>query len=123
MMLLLLSCDKEGDEMNLSGVWVHTETKTDTIDFNTTMFSSRKTFELRRGKEIRNGYELPREGSGFYTYEIKGDTIYLRDMISSIGGALPFYFKMNPDKKSFDIESFAPFTGGLMHNEFKRIKK
>ncbi|MEA5127089.1 MAG: hypothetical protein VB074_02800 [Proteiniphilum sp.] len=123
--LLQFSCSKENDEIDsksLKGVWVHTDTKTDTIDFSTRMFVSGKTFELKRGKEIRNGYELPKTGSGFYTYEIKGDSIYLRDVISSSGGSLPFYFKIDPDKKSFEIESFAPFTGGLMVNRFRKIK-
>lgn len=123
--LLQFSCNKENDELNskyLNGVWVHTDTKTDTIDFNTKMFTSEKTFELRRGKEIRNGYEVPKIGSGFYRYEIKGDSIYLRNMISSYGGSLPFYFKMDSDRKSFNTASFAPFTGGLMVNKFKRIR-
>lgn len=122
--LLLFSCSKENnDELNtkyLNGVWVHTDTKTDTIDFNTRMFTSKKTFELRRGKEKRNGYELPKIGSGIYTYEITGDSIYLRDIISSYGGSLPYYFKMDPNRRSFEIASFAPFTGGLMMNKFKR---
>lgn len=122
--LLQFSCSKENDEIDsksLKGMWVHTGTKTDTIDFNSKMFTSGKTFELKRGKEIWNGYELPKTGSGFYTYEIKTDSIYLRDMISSAGGSL-FYFKLDPDKKSFEIASFAPFTGGLMVNKFRKIK-
>lgn len=122
--LLLFSCNKEDNEAisrSLHGVWVHTDTKTDTMDFNTRMFTSEKTFELRRGKEIRDGKELPKTGSGFYLYEIKGDSIYLRNLLSSYGGALPFYFKIDEDGRSFDIESFAPFTGGLMVNKFKRI--
>lgn len=124
--LLLFSCSKENDELNsknLNGVWVHTDTKTDTIDFNIMMFTSKKTFELRRGKEIRNGHELPKIGSSIYIYEIKGDSIYLQDIVSSYGGSLPYYFKMDPDRKSFRIASFAPFTGGLMINKFERIKR
>ncbi|WP_298649746.1 hypothetical protein [uncultured Proteiniphilum sp.] len=122
--LLQFSCNKENDELkSLNGVWVHTDTKTDTIDFNTKMFTSKRTFELKRGKEIRDDHELPKMGSGFYLYEIKGDSIYLRDIISSYGGALSYYFKMDPDRRSFEIASFAPFTGGLMVNEFKRIDK
>lgn len=121
--LVQFSCSKDDvlDSESLRGLWVHTETKTDTIDFNTKTFTSKKTFELKRGKEMHNDYELPKTGSGLYTYEIEGDSIYLQNVMSSLGADSPYYFKLSPDNESFKIASFAPFTGGLMVNEFKRI--
>ncbi len=124
--LLQFSCNKEDDDLNskyLKGVWVHTDTKADTIDFSNRMFMSEKTFEVKRGKEIRNGYEFSKAGSGIYTYTIKGDSIYLRDLASSYGGFFPYYFRIDPDRKSFDIGSFAPFTEGSVINKFRKIEK
>lgn len=124
MIFFPFSCNKTEDALNnefLRGVWVHTETKTDTIDFNIDF--SDKTFKLNRGKEVRNGYVLPKIGSDFYTYEVKGDSIYLQAMLSSCFCRYPFYFKLNPDKRSFQIGNFAPFTGGLIMNEFRKVNE
>lgn len=127
LVLLLFACHQTDDELNssmLKGVWVHTDTQTDTIDFDfgSHLPSLENSFILKRGKEIRDGYILPKWGSDIYTYRIQKDSIYLHAMLSSTWGSKPFYFKMNRDKQSFQIGSFAPFTGGLMVNTFKRIK-
>lgn len=120
-----LACNKAEEEFNnevLKGIWIHTETKTDTMDFNIGLFASENAFELKRGKEVRNGYTLSKIGSDIYRYKLKGDSIYLNGMLSSYAGYFQYYFKMSDDNKSFKIGSFAPFTGGLMVNEFRRIE-
>lgn len=121
--LLQISCDREYEDLNslLNGVWIHAETKTDTMDFTPKFLVSEKTFELKRGKEVQEGEELPKIGSGSYVYEIRRDAIYIRYLLSSSTELKPWYFKIYPDRKSFDIGNFTPFDGESEVNKFIRI--
>lgn len=51
-----------------SGLWVELIHKKDTIEFKD--MESDKILILRRGSEIRNGYLLPKYGSGIYRYKL-----------------------------------------------------
>lgn len=122
--LFQLSCDRVCEQCSdapVVGVWVHTETKTDTMDFNIHIVEFENTFELRREKEVRDGHFRPGHGQGPYWYRIEGDSIYLKWWASSYSGSFAYYFKMEEDGNSFLIGNFAPF-GGLLVNRFERIK-
>ena len=103
----------------MKGVWVHTENKMDTMDFN---ISPENTFILKRAWEVRDERFVPGYGQGHYWYRIEGDSIYLKWWLSSYSGSFAYYFKMEEDGNSFLIGNFAPF-GGLLVNEFRRIKE
>jgi hypothetical protein len=81
--LILFSCEKhEITVSGLKGTWVEVDTKTDTIIFNGDNTSG--LFILLKGYEIRNGYVLPKMGSGIFMYELHKDSIAITDGFSSI---------------------------------------
>lgn len=94
-LLFTIGCTKDKDSnSNLLGTWIESELKTDTIKFdNQTDF-----LWLSRGKELSNGYCLPKIGSGPYIYEIKNDSIYLNSFFSSLAILRPYYFNTCEDK-------------------------
>ncbi|HEY0056339.1 MAG TPA: hypothetical protein VGB63_13370 [Pedobacter sp.] len=50
--------------------------------------------ELNRGKELINGFILPKAASGLYTYSVFSDSIKLHNMISSDSRTYNYYFKV-----------------------------
>lgn len=107
----------------LTGVWVHETTRTDTIDFDEfPTMSGEAAFVLKRGTEVRNGLTLPKYGSDIYQFEVKGDSMYLHPTMSSNSRAIPCYFKMSANGRSFRIGAFVPFVEGQTIHTFKKIK-
>ena len=107
----------------LTGVWVHETTGTDTIDFDESpSMAGEATFVLKRGTEVRNGLTLPKYGSDIYQFEVKGDSMYLHPTLSSNSRAIPCYFKLSADGRSFRIGAFVPFVEGQTIHTFKKIK-
>lgn len=126
MALLGVSCaEVEMDKSDnlLNGVWVNSVTKTDTLDFSVRPSFSKATnlFQLKRGTEVRKGQTMPKIGNGYYEYIIAGEKILLKGVLIDIHSDKEYVFKLNPDSKSLQIGSFAPFEGGLSKNEFIRI--
>ena len=66
---------------SLEGVWVDTRIETDTLIFDSGI--SDKHFLFRRGKEMRNGYLLPKPGASIYEFKIKPEIISLYNTLSS----------------------------------------
>ena len=82
---------------DLNGKWVDINTKTDTLTFG--LFERQAFMILRRGKEIRKGFLLPKQGAGFYDYKLSTpDKISLRWMFSSTASFNDYYFEQTGDK-------------------------
>jgi len=113
--IMLESCQKDNTSFSdpstlpkgLSGSWVETSTKSDTIIFN----SDKDTglLILHRGYEIRNGYRLPIIGSDGYKYEILTDSIRLMGGLSSTFFDETFYFKYNEANLTINIGKFSQY--------------
>jgi hypothetical protein len=89
---LTLSCCTSDNISPLSGRWVDINTKTDTLTFGSV--GGQEHMVLGRGKEVRDGFSLPKYGSGPYQYELlQGDTISLRWSLSSNSNFHTYYFK------------------------------
>ena len=86
----LISCKKDNVEtMKLDGGWIENSHRTDTLVFDT----QDSIFNLNRGKELINGYLLPKDLSGPYFYEISGDSI-TEWSASSVGVGKNYYFNL-----------------------------
>ena len=113
--IMLVSCQKDNTSFpdpstlpkGLSGSWVETSTKSDTIIFN----SDKETgmLVLHRGYEIRNGYRLPVIGSDMYSYKILTDSIRLTGGLSSVFFDKTFYFKYDEANLTINIGKFSQY--------------
>lgn len=109
LMFLVFSCTKDNIPTfsDLNGKWVDINTKTDTLIFK--MIGDSEMMFLERGKETRNGFLLPKYGSGHYDYKLltSDNKISLRWGLSSNMSFNDYYFKQSGDKliveKFFDI--------------------
>lgn len=78
----------------LEGKWVDQLTATDTLEF--LKFEDGSTLmNLSRGKEISNGHNLPKVGSGPYFYTLIGNSISLQYSLSSNWNPADYYFQQN----------------------------
>jgi len=103
---------------DLNGKWVDINTKTDTLTFG--LFGGKESMILGRGKETRNGFILPKYGSGPYDYNLlTGDKISLRWTLSSNGSFNEYYLKQSGDKLTIE-KFFDPSTSGTMLT-FKKL--
>lgn len=117
------SCEKNNnDELNgLMGSWIGTYDNNDTIIFESDSITG--MFLFNRGYETRNGYVLPRLGSGPYYYEISKDSIHVVWGLSSSHYGSTVYFKFNESQKRFQIGIFATgFVTNLGIVEFKKLE-
>jgi hypothetical protein len=125
--IILTSCEKDGFPdpstlpKGLTGSWVETNTKSDTIVFNSNDNSG--IFYLSRGFSITNGYNLPTIGSTWYMYNISGESISLTDVLSSSmsGGTYPF--KFDEQNLTISIEKFSQYINTKKSTlTFRKIK-
>ncbi|MFN3999383.1 hypothetical protein [Algoriphagus sp.] len=101
LILLLLaavfSCTDTSDQpvsLGLEGKWVDQLTLTDTLEF--LKFEDGGTLmNLSRGREINNGHDLPKIGSGPYFYTLSGNSISLQYSLSSLWKPTDYYFQQN----------------------------
>lgn len=95
-LLFVIGACKEQEEAlplkHLAGIWVEQKARLDTLLFLGNLGTA-DYLDLRRGREIRNGLELPKAGSGWYDFVVKEDSISLRSMFSSCTCRQEFYFK------------------------------
>lgn len=89
----------------LSGTYIETEKKTDTIVFLSEYEGQKPVFELKRGFRISEGYKLPDYYSGPYSYTISQDSISLYWFLSS-GSAQSYYFRNLPEEHKLIIGNF-----------------
>lgn len=122
-LVICTSCEDKANlrTNDLFGTWINKSDANDTIIFSNNM--SQPTFEVKRGKELREDIYVPKIGSGFYWYEIKKDTIYVRYMLSSIAGKLPYHISVNQEKNEFSVNgNFTYYPSGKMEFTYKKIK-
>jgi hypothetical protein len=111
--IALSACQKDEfpDPSNLpkglTGSWVETTTKTDTIIFKSEKETG--TLILQRGYEIRNGYRLPIIGSDIYMYTMLSDSIRLRGGLSSTYFDETFFFKYDEAILTINIGKFSQY--------------
>lgn len=100
------SCQKNQlPKSPLSGTYIETEKKTDTIIFGSVYDGQNPVFELKRGFRISDGYILPDYYSGYYNYTISQDSISLYWFLSS-GSTQSWYFKNLPEENKMIIGNF-----------------
>lgn len=90
----------------LSGTWVETNKKTDTIVFAPEYDGIFPVFNLKRGFRITEGVKLPDYFSGPYLYVLSKDCISVNWFLSSNSLYNRFYFKLHPEGNKFEIENF-----------------
>jgi hypothetical protein len=97
--------DEPLNESLLTGPWVDVATGKDTLIFNRI---DAKWLEVR--VERVNG--LPKYNSGIFEYEIRGESIHIRSMLSSSTTMPGYYFKVNTGERKLQIGNFyKPETG------------
>lgn len=99
LLITFSSCSKNNDinivSNNLEGKWIEFEARMDTLYFQP--FDNKNSMKLNRGKEIINGYLLPKYGSGYYRYYIDAEKIYLNSAFSSDSNYKDYFFKISGD--------------------------
>jgi len=111
--IVLVSCQKdEFPDPNtlpkgLTGSWVETTTKSDTIVFKSDRESG--YFYFSRGFAMTNGYWLPKIGSAHYSYNITGDSISVIDGLSSAREGGTYYFKYDESSLTINIGKFSQY--------------
>ncbi|MDX2413983.1 MAG: hypothetical protein QNK33_02215 [Bacteroidales bacterium] len=103
--LIIGGCEKSPD-FKYFGSWVETIEESDTIVFDIDSYS--RLFYLDRGTELRNGYLVPRAGSGIYYYELSEDSISVMWGLSSSIYMTNWYIELSNDEESFKIGKFYP---------------
>ena len=76
--LMLLACKKGNNTSPVSGKWIESKDRADTLIFDSESFLS-----ILRGKELSSGHLLPKAWSGMYFYSIKSDSITVHYSLSS----------------------------------------
>ena len=111
--ITLFSCQKdEFPDSNtlpkgLTGSWVETNTRTDTIRFYSNNLSG--YFYLSRGFAMTNGYWLPKIGSAPYLYKITGDRISVINGLSSAMEGGTYYFRYDEPNLTINIGKFCKY--------------
>jgi len=102
--IILASCadNDSNPSVPLEGKWVAVEVETDTLIFDADI--GRDIFQLKRGKEIQNGYLLPKSGAGIYEFKINGESISIYNMVSSCYCFNDYFF--NQSGYTLIIENF-----------------
>lgn len=81
--------------LSLEGKWVDQLTKTDTLEF-LRLEDGSSLLNLSRGRETKNGHNLPKIGSGLYTFSLSKNNITLQYSLSSNWNPTDYYFSQNP---------------------------
>jgi hypothetical protein len=94
----MLSCSKESlsNSAQLTGIWIESDMRKDTITFQ--QIDGSGFFTLSRGYDLQNGVRLPKYGSGIYSYRIKEDHIELKWLLSSNSDYNPYLFLQNGNR-------------------------
>lgn len=116
--ILLIACKKESTETdNLTGVWIESLERLDTISFVSFADTKEKFLDLKVPKEANGSFKY---GTGNYSMKIKTDSVNLYWMLSASSLTKYYYFKSNPN--SFDIGNFYKYdvTDSVLH--FEKLK-
>lgn len=97
-LIAFLGCTDTSDQpmpLSLEGKWVDQLTKTDTLEF-LRLEDGSSLLNLRRGREMSNGHDLPKMSSGLYFFSMSKNTITLQYSLSSNYNPNDYYFDQNP---------------------------
>lgn len=101
--LVCIACKKNKEKLSsIDGIWVESTKRKDTLNFN----SQNSLVNLERGKELKNGYLLPKIYAGLYFYEIKRDSISLQYSLSSLYKPTNYKFNIDFNKDQITIGNF-----------------
>lgn len=101
--LVCIACKKNKEKLSsIDGIWVESTKRKDTLNFN----SQNSLVNLERGKELKNGYLLPKIYAGLYFYEIKRDSISLQYSLSSLYRPTNYKFNIDFNKDQITIGNF-----------------
>lgn len=101
----------------LDGRWVDVQTATDTLIFDPDF--GEDFFSLRRAKELRNGFLLPKPGAGIYKYVLKPEAISVYNTISSCYCFNDYFFKL--DGSLIVVENFYDASAAGDLRTFKKL--
>ncbi len=97
LLIAVFGCTDTSDQpvpLTLEGKWVDQLTKTDTLEF-LRLEDGSSLLLLSRGRENRDGHNLPKAGSGHYVFAINKNTINLQYILSSFYNPTDYYFRQN----------------------------
>jgi len=128
LLFALTNCEKKDEfpdpstlPKGLTGSWVETTTRSDTIVFKTDRKSG--YFFLSRGFAMTNGYWLPKIGSAPYSYNITGDSVSVIDGLSSAREGGTYYFKFDEPNLTINIGKFCKYINTNKSTlTFRKIK-
>jgi hypothetical protein len=106
--------DEPLNQSLLTGPWVDVATGKDTLIFNRI---DAKWLEVR--VERING--RPRYNSGIFDYEIQGESINIRSMLSSSTAMPSYYFKVNATERKLRIGNFYKPETGVSLLDFRKL--
>jgi len=118
--IVLLGCanDNLTTQVTLEGKWVEINTNTDTLTFG--LLGGQEAVILSRDKEMRDGFLLPKSGSGSYDYKLLTDQISLRWHLSSNSAFTDYYIKQTGNR--MEIENFYSTTAIGTIQTFEKLK-
>jgi hypothetical protein len=113
--LCLIACKKDNDidtSKRLSGVWVETTLRFDTMDFSYMDLIDRTgdgllvVFRSKPYTDVTINPDYPVNHSSWYDYYFKDDKIFMRSTLSSSSLFGDYDFMMQSDQKAFTIKRF-----------------
>jgi hypothetical protein len=117
-MLFVLSgyCQKiEVRKSPITGTWIETSNKTDTLVFLPEYDGQDPIFQLRRGSAPNDRTHLPKIHSGPYWYRLGKNRIAVQSFLSSTIGYKSYYFWLSDDQHKLKIGNF--FKDGTLKSD------
>ncbi len=109
----VLSCSKDKvSSERLSGTWVESTLRLDTLDFSTMDLIDRNSehllvvFKSRPYQDISINPDYPVNHSSWYDYYFESDKIFMRSFLSSSSFFASYGFLMLPGDKAFIVKRF-----------------
>jgi hypothetical protein len=110
----LISCKKDDKETSkrLSGIWVETSLRVDTLDFNYMDLIDKSSdnllvvFKSRPYTDVSINPDYPVNHSSWFDYYFKQNKIFMRSMLSSSSFFEEYDFLMEPNQQMFSIKRF-----------------
>jgi hypothetical protein len=110
----LISCKKDDKKTSkrLSGIWVETSLRVDTLDFNymdlidKSSDNSLVVFKSRPYTDVSINPDYPVNHSSWFDYYFKQNKIFMRSMLSSSSFFGEYDFLMEPNQQMFSIKRF-----------------
>src|SRR5690606_10506934 len=120
LLIVLIGCSEENDPTaDLTGVWVDEVTASDTLEF--LKFDDGSTLmNLKRGRAIYGGVDLPKIGSGMYSYLLQEKSISLHYSLSSDSRNNDYFFEQRG--KKLEIGKFFQSDNPNSNLVFRKVK-